>query len=82
MNDVSEKYKNMLDSFECDFDLILDNSYGITWFNQMIKRIKNKDKLMKEDEQFLKDLDLLSELSFNLRHGYCKIVENMQSDKQ
>lgn len=82
MNDISEKYKNMLDSFECDFDLILDNSYGIIWFNQMIKRIKNKDKLMKKDEQFLKDLDLLSELSFNLRHGYCKIVENKQLDKQ
>ena len=75
MIDITEKYKNMIDSFNADYILALNNSYGITYMTQSLKRIKNNEKLLEKDKELLKDLDLLNELNFNLRHGFIKIVK-------
>lgn len=76
-NDVTNKYKDMIESFECDFDLALNESFGLTYMNQMLKRIKNKEKLMKKDLIFLKDFELLQELSFKIRHNEIIIIEKV-----
>ena len=62
----------MIEAFEGDFSLAQNNSrYPISKLQTMIE-----DK----DEELMKDIDLLEELSFNLRHGKAKIVE-VENDK-
>lgn len=75
MIDVTEKYENMISSFESDYHLIMSDPYGINYMVQSLKRIKNKEKLTKNDEKLLEDLYLLCDLDFNLRHGFIKIVK-------
>lgn len=71
--DRTDKYMDMIEAFECDFSLAKENNshYQISKLQTMIE-----DK----DEGLMKDIDLLSELSFNLRHGKAKIVE-VKDDK-
>lgn len=65
--DKTDKYVDMIEAFEGDFILAQNNPhYPISKLQIMIK-----DK----DEELMKDIDLLSELSFYLRHGKAKIVE-------
>lgn len=66
--DKTDKYVNMIEAFECDFSLAKENNthYQISKLQAMIES---------RDEGLMKDIDLLSELSFNLRHGKAKIVE-------
>lgn len=64
MKDVTEKYLFMIQAFECDFAIMKRNSHDCIYF-----KFKNNDVL-------LKDIELLNELSFNLRHNKCKIIEN------
>lgn len=66
--DKTDKYVNMIEAFECDFSLAKESNthYQISKLQAMIKN---------KDEGLMKDIDLLSELSFNLRHGKAKIVE-------
>lgn len=66
--DKTNKYVNMIEAFECDFSLAKENNthYQISKLQAMIES---------RDEGLMKDIDLLSELSFNLRHGKTKIVE-------
>ena len=66
--DKTNKYVNMIEAFECDFSLAKENNthYQISKLQAMIES---------RDEGLMKDIDLLSELSFNLRHGKAKIVE-------
>lgn len=66
--DKTDKYVNMIEAFECDFSLAKENNthYQISKLQAMIES---------RDEGLMKDIDLLSELSFNLRHGKTKIVE-------
>jgi len=59
------KYNNMIQSFSADFDLAL-GGYCLTNLQQLIN---------KKDSKLLKDIQLLSELDFNLRHGKIKIVK-------
>lgn len=63
MEDVTEKYTNMIQSFECDFSLL---------------DIKQKSKVITKkfqvDERLKKDIELLQELSFGLRYGKIKII--------
>lgn len=67
MKDVTEKYANMLEAFECDFDLVINESvYKLSELQELIKL---------KDERLLKDIDLLKELSFNLRHNKARIYE-------
>lgn len=69
--DVTEKYKNMIEAFECDFVLVRDGRRKLSSLQQNID-----DK----DEDLLKDIELLEELSFNLRHGKLKIIEIEEQD--
>lgn len=66
MKDVTGKYINMIEAFECDFSLAVHNKKDIA---ELDSTIKNKD------EKLLKDIELLKELSFLLRNNKIKIVE-------
>ena len=57
----TNKYNNMLDAFECDF--VLSRDCGKDFCNLDF----NSDRLKK-------DINLLEELSFLLRHGKAKIM--------
>lgn len=65
--DVTNKYINMIETFECDFSLV---KQGHNKLSELDKAIKDKT-----DNRLLKDIELLEELSFNLRHGKLKIIE-------
>ena len=64
-NDITKKYINMIEAFECDFALARDGERDLRHLQQGIK-----DK----DTSLMKDIRLLEELSFNLRHGKVKII--------
>lgn len=64
------EYIQMIDRFANDFELEL---YEPNKFN-ISKLIKNKDG------KLLEDINLINNLSFNLRHGNFKIVE-VQADE-
>lgn len=66
--DVTNKYKNMIEAFECDFSLPY-NSNDFSLFNDLADLIKHKSEVL------CKDIELLEELSFGLRHGTLKIYE-------
>lgn len=72
--DISDKYMNVLDSFEADYNLLLNDPYGLTYMNQCIKRIKDGKKLLPNDKKLLNDIDLLRQLNYDLRFGFVKIV--------
>ena len=63
--DVTGKYYDMLNSFNADNILKEEGKY----FDKEKELFKNKD------ERLMKDIDLLKELEFNLRHEFVKIVE-------
>lgn len=67
MKDLSEKFVYMIEAFECDFDRALDD---LSIVDNLKEAIKNKN------ERLLNDIELLRELSFLLRHGEAKIIEN------
>lgn len=66
MKNVTDKYVNMIEAFECDFSIYeIENCQE----NEMIVfKFPNTPRL-------LKDIDLLKELSFNLRHNKAEIHE-------
>ena len=66
LKDLTEKYINMIEAFECDFVLAMDGARNLGSLQQNIKE---------KEPGLLKDIKLLQELSFNLRHGKLKIVE-------
>lgn len=67
-NDVTNKYLNMIHAFECDFSIAKNyNEYG------RIDTLKNL--LINKDVRLLKDIELLEELSFNLRHKKIILME-------
>lgn len=69
MKDVTEKYIHMIHSFECDFVLAIskDNDFDLSVLQQQIDE--------KSNYTLLKDIVLLQELSFNLRHRKIKLIE-------
>lgn len=67
-SDVTNKYKDMIEAFECDFSLPY-NSNDFSLFNDLADLIKHKSEVL------CKDIELLEELSFGLRHGTLKIYE-------
>lgn len=64
--EVTNKYINMIEAFECDFALARDGKRNLNHLQQGINE---------KDESLLNDIKLLEELSFNLRHNKLKIVE-------
>ena len=68
MLNITEKYKGMIESFECDFTLAADpeDEHGL---DDLQRKIEDGD------ERLLKDIELLKELSLKIRCGQIKIVE-------
>ena len=66
--DVTKKYENMIEAFECDFNLPF-NYNDFTMFDDLKRLIQNKNK------RLVKDIELLQELSFGIRYGNLKIID-------
>lgn len=66
--DVTKRYENMIQAFECDFNLPL-NYNDFTLFDDLKRLIQNKNK------RLVKDIELLQELSFGIRYGNLKIID-------
>lgn len=66
--DKTEKYKGMIESFECDFSLAVEQGekYGLDELQVKIEQGNNK---------LLSDIELLKELSYGLRSGSLKIIQ-------
>ena len=73
--DITDKFKDMIESFECDFSLAISNPEKFN-LKQIQKDLDNKDKTL------LKDIDLLQELSFMLRHGLAQIITFENSNEE
>ena len=72
--DVTNKYLQMLEAFTSDFDLpYIHDDFEL--FDELKKLIKEKD------EQMIKDIELLEELSFDLRRKKLKIVKILESEE-
>ena len=67
--DVTKKYENMIQAFECVFNLPF-NYNDFTMFDDLERLIQNKN------ERLVKDIELLQELSFGIRYGNFKIIDN------
>ena len=67
--DVTKKYENMIEAFECDFNLPF-NYNDFTMFDDLKRLIQNKNK------RLVKDIELLQELAFGIRYGNLKIIDN------
>lgn len=61
--DVTKKYENMIEAFECDFNLPFI-------YNDLKRLIQNKNA------RLVKDIELLQEFSFGIRYGNLKIIDN------
>ena len=66
--DVTKKYENMIEAFECDFNLPF-NYNDFTMFDDLKRLIQNKNK------RLVKDIELLQELAFGIRYGNLKIID-------
>lgn len=66
---ITDKFKNMIEAFECDFDLAVEGRYDLSDLDEIIK-----DKSDPRHEKMLTDIDLLRELSFLLRNGKAEIL--------
>jgi len=66
--DQTEKYAGMVESFECDLTLAVEQGekYGL---DDLQVKIEHGDK------KLLSDIELLKELSYGLRSGELKIVK-------
>lgn len=67
--DVTKKYENMIEAFECDFNLPF-NYNDFTMFDDLKRLIQNKN------ERLVKDIKLLQEFSFGIRYGNLKIIDD------
>lgn len=75
LNDVTEKYANMIEAFECDFSLATepDTKYGLDGLQV---------KIEKGDGRLLTDIELLQELSYKIRQGSIKIIEQAEKETE
>lgn len=69
MVDVTMKYRNMIEAFECDFSLACDNKSDFE-LQELQEQINEKSNI-----SLLRDIELLKELSFNIRHNIVKIIK-------
>jgi hypothetical protein len=63
--DLTEKFDGAIAAFAADFDLAVAKGLTLSRLDALIKE---------ENERFLKDVTLLSELDFLLRSGKAKII--------
>ena len=62
----TDKYNNMISSFQCDFSLAKDTDSD--------RKLADLDDLIeKKDENLLRDIELLEELEWLLRRGKAEI---------
>lgn len=62
----TEKFNNMISSFQCDFTLAKEDDNG--------RKLADLDDLIeKKDENLLRDIELLEELEWLLRNGKAEI---------
>lgn len=71
MEDITNKYLDMIDSFACDFSLALDKKSDFS-LDELQYQIDNNLNL-----KLFNDIELLKELSFDLRQGNIKILVNL-----
>lgn len=69
--DQTKKYAGMIESFECDFSLAIEQGekYGL---DDLQLKIEQGDK------RLLSDIEFLKELSYGLRSGKLKIVKESE----
>ena len=72
--DVTNKYLQMLEAFTSDFDLPYIHD-DFEFFDELKKLIEEKN------EQMIKDIELLEELSFDLRRKKLKIIKMLESEE-
>ena len=60
----TDKYTNMIEAFECDLRLAKDDGHSLSELDASLRKTNSK---------ISKDLELLEELSFLLRHGKAEI---------
>lgn len=70
MLDVTDEYKNMIESFECDFSLAKEGAYSLSQLEDALK-----EENVGFNIRLVKDIELLEKLSYGLRYGKLKIVE-------
>ena len=58
------KFNNMISSFQCDLSLAKEGKHKLAELDKLIER---------NDESFLKDIELLEELEWMLRTGRAEI---------
>ena len=61
----TDKFTDMIESFECDFAMAVDGRKDLS---HLQKKIDSKD------ERVMKDIDMLAELSWLLRNGRAEII--------
>lgn len=66
MHDVTDRFSNMIEAFECDFVLAKYKQRSL---------IELQTELQTEDIKLLQDIELLEILSYGIRHGTIKIYE-------
>lgn len=71
MNDVTNKFQDMVSAFQCDFSLAKEGTHSISELDPKIKT---------GDPRIMKDIDLLEELECGIRYGKLKIVEVSEED--
>mgnify|MGYP000021018448 FL=1 len=66
--DETERFSDMIEAFECDFSLAMNKNSKYS--------LKDLQETIEEDcnSKLKKDIDLLQELSFDLRHNNLRIV--------
>lgn len=60
----TEKYNNMISAFQCDFSIAREDGYRLLEINRLIRS---------NNPVIIKDIELLEELEFLLRHGKAEI---------
>ena len=70
IKDYTEEFINMIEAFECDFNILLEENEDS---EVLILKLPRSERL-------IKDIDLLQKLSFNLRHDIYKIIGGFRND--
>lgn len=74
--DVTNNYAGMIESFECDFYLAVQQGKGCN-FGYGLDDLQIK--IEQGNKRLLSDIELLKELSFGLRSGTLKIVKEPEN---